>query len=90
MHTVGIVIGDGVIIEDQVKIYSNVVLGRRKFEIEDDYPIIKKGTTLYAGCKVLGKIVVEEDTTIGAGAIVTKSCTPKGGVYVGAPAKRVE
>ena len=90
MHTVGVVIGEGVVVEDKVTIYSGVVLGRKNLAIDDDYPIIRKGSILCAGCKVLGKIVVEEDTVIGAGAVVTSSCIPRGGTYVGIPERRLE
>jgi len=89
MHTVGVVIGEGVIVEEKVTIFSGVVLGRKNIAINDDYPIIKKGSTLCAGCKVLGKIVVEADTIIGANAVVTSSCLPGGGTYVGIPAHRL-
>ncbi len=76
MHTVGIVIGEGCVIEEKVVLYSGVVLGRKNIYREDDYPVIKKGSILGTGAKVLGKIVVEQNTVIGAGAVVIESCTP--------------
>lgn len=90
MHTVGVVIGEGAIIEDNVTIYSSVVLGKKNVSSESDYPLIKKGSILYAGCKILGGIVLEENTIVGAGSIVLNSCIPGGGIYVGTPARRIE
>lgn len=89
MHCVGVVIGDGCIVEDGVVIYSGVCLGRKDINNEDDYPIIRRNSVLGTGSKILGKIVVEENTIIGANAVVLSSCTPGGGTYVGSPAHRV-
>ena len=47
MHTTGVVIGDGCLVEEGVKIYSSVVLGRKNIQSEDDYPKILKNAILH-------------------------------------------
>ena len=86
MHTVGVVIGEGCIVEKGVTIYSNVVLGRKDIYNEDDYPTIKSGVILSTGTKVLGKVVVGSNTTIGACSLVITDCESNS-VYVGIPAR---
>lgn len=89
MHTVGVVIGEGCIIEDGVVIYSNVCLGRKDIENEDDYPIIKRNTILCTGSIVLGKVIVGESCTIAAGAVVLSDCDASS-IYAGVPAKKIK
>ena len=88
MHTVGVVIGDDVIIEPGVIIYSGVCLGRKDVT-KNEYPIVKKGALLCTGCSVLGKVTIEENAIIGAHALVLTDCV-RGGVYVGSPAKLIK
>ena len=87
MHTVGVVIGEGCVIEDGVVIYSGVCLGRKNINM-DEYPVIEKNTVLCTGSIVLGNIIVGENCTIGANSLVLKDCLPNG-IYVGCPAKRI-
>ena len=89
MHTVGVVIGDGCVLEEGVKIYSNVVLGRKNIQREDDYPIIRKGVTLCTGATVLGKITVGENTIIGAKTLVLFNVDANS-IYAGSPAKKIK
>ena len=89
MHTVGVIIGEGVIVESNVTIYGNVCLGRKNIEDDTDYPIIKSGAKLHNGCSVLGRVVVEENAIIGAHALVLSNCV-ENGVYAGCPAKLIK
>ena len=89
MHTVGVVIGEGVIIDQNVTIYSGVCLGRKDIQKDDDYPIIQEGSILCTDCSVLGKIVVARHTTVGAKSLVITDTHP-GGTYVGIPAKLIK
>ena len=73
MHTVGVVIGDGVILEEVVKIYNCVSLGR-------------KNVVIGCGSSVLDNVTIEEDCVIGANTVVVNDCNVRGGVYIGAPA----
>lgn len=90
MHTTGVVIGDGVEIGDGTKIYSNVCLGRKNIEVEDDYPKIGKNCVLSTGVKILGKIVIADDTVIGANSVILRDILDSGCTYVGIPGRRVK
>lgn len=67
-------------IEENVSIYQQVTIGDA-----GGAPILHKGVTVCCGAKVLGPIEIGENSTIGAGAIVTKS-VPANCVVVGNPA----
>lgn len=84
MHPQGVVIGAGVVIGNDVKIYQNVTLGRK--DETPGYPTIKDNATIYAGACVLGDITIGENAVIGANAVVSKD-VPNNTTVVGAPAK---
>lgn len=52
-------------------------------------PIIGDNVFIGTGAKVIGDILIEDDTVIGAGAIVTKSFYEKGITIAGIPAKKI-
>ncbi|ROH91663.1 serine acetyltransferase [Stagnimonas aquatica] len=87
-HPAGIVIGAGVVIEDNVTVYQQVTLGgaRKGDYLDGNYPHIKKGTVIFAGAKILGKLTVGENSVIGANAVVTKD-VPDNCIAVGIPAR---
>lgn len=86
-HPIGIVIGGGVIIEDDVTVYQNVTIGRKNSAIAE-YPYIGKGSIIYCNATVVGDIKVASNTIIGANTTLLES-TEEYGVYVGNPAKKV-
>lgn len=54
-HPIGIVIGDGVIIKDNVMVFQQVTFGSHgRKEKEMRYPIIESGVKIYAGAKIIG------------------------------------
>ncbi|QCI20214.1 serine O-acetyltransferase [Buchnera aphidicola (Brachycaudus cardui)] len=86
-HATGIVIGEGVIIEDDVSIFHSVTLGSTgKNNSENRHPTIRKGVIIGAGAKILGNIEVGSGAKIGAGSIVLKN-VPSYVTVVGVPAK---
>lgn len=87
-HPTSIVIGAGVKIEDDVKIFQNVTLGGARLgdAKESKYPIIKKGTVIFAGAVLIGNIEVGENCVIGANAVVNKN-VPSNHIAVGVPCK---
>ena len=89
MHTVGVIIGEGVVVSAGVKLYGNLTLGRKDVFDEDAYPYICENVILSTGCTVLGKVVVGERAAIGAQSLVIKNVEPDS-VYVGSPAKRIK
>lgn len=91
-NALGTVISSWTQIEDDVKIYSNVTVGRADFNDKEKCEfIIKKGAVLCTGARILGgpKIVVGENTIIGANAVLLES-TGDNEVWVGAPAKCIK
>lgn len=86
-HANGIVIGEGVVIEDNVSIFHSVTLGATGKNVgKNRHPKIQKGVVIGAGAKVLGNIKVGVGSKIGAGSIVLKNI-PAYVTAVGIPAK---
>ena len=50
-------------------------------------PVIGNNVDIGVGAKIIGDITIADDVTIGAGAVVTRSCLEKGATLVGIPAK---
>jgi serine O-acetyltransferase len=70
-HPIGIVIGEGVVIKDNVKIWQQVTLGSHgKQGDEMSYPVIENNVKIFAGAKIFGSINLGENSTIGANAVV--------------------
>lgn len=72
-HPIGIVIGDGCIIQNEVTIYQNSTLGQGK---DAKYPTISPRAVIYAHSIVIGGIEIGENAVIGAGSFVNKSIAP--------------
>ena len=87
-HPAGIVIGDGVIIDESAIIYQNVTLGGARIGDADagKYPRIGSGTVVFAGAVIAGGIRIGRGCTIGANAVVL-SDVPDGATAVGVPAR---
>ena len=85
-HGMGVVIGETVIIKDDVTIYHQVTLGGTGKEKGKRHPTIGNQVVIGAGAKVLGPINVGDYAKIGAGAVVTKDVLDYQTV-VGIPAK---
>ena len=49
-------------------------------------PVIGNNVDIGVGAKIIGDITIADDVTIGAGAVVTRSCLEKGATLVGIPA----
>lgn len=86
-HPIGIVIGEGVVIKDNVKIWHQVTLGshgRSGHELQ--YPLIDEGTKIFAGAKIIGGVRVGRNAVIGANAVVNID-VPDGATAVGIPCR---
>lgn len=87
-HPVGIVIGDHVVIEDNVSIYQNVTLGSHGKESRPlEYPYIYKGVKIFSGAVLIGDIKVGEHAIIGANSVVLSDVPPRS-TAVGIPYKK--
>lgn len=77
-HATGIVIGETVIIKDNVKIYQGVTLGGlyvdRKLRNVKRHPTVENNVTIYANATILGgNTVIGANSTIGGNAWITTS-----------------
>lgn len=87
-HPVGVVIGSGVRVGNDVTIFQNVTLGGRRLGDggTEQYPTIGDGTVIFAGAVILGDVRVGSNCVIGANAVVL-SDIPDNSTAVGVPAK---
>lgn len=83
-HYNGIVLGPGVVIGDNCKLYQQVTLGQKN----DTYPKIGNNVTVYAGAKIIGDVHVGNNAVIGANAVVIHD-VPDGCTAVGVPARNI-
>ncbi len=88
-HAFGVVIGETTVIEDDVLIYQGVTLGGVNLDKGiKRHPTIKKGAVIGGGAKVLGDIIIGENSRIGANSVVVKD-VPDESTAVGIPARIV-
>jgi len=70
-HPIGIVIGDGVIIKDNVMVFQQVTFGSHGKKNQSlSYPIVENNVKIFAGAKIIGGITIGENAIIGANAVV--------------------
>lgn len=82
VHPIAVVVGSQVVIEADCIIYQCVTIGTT-FNCNNKMPIVKSGTTISSGAKIIGDITIGNNCIIGANAVVTKS-VPNNSVVVGA------
>ncbi|MGD1949844.1 MAG: serine O-acetyltransferase [Leptolyngbyaceae cyanobacterium] len=86
-HPTGIVIGEGVVIEKNVKLWQNVTIGSHgKQDCAQEYPHIEAGVKIFAGAVIIGKIRIGKNAVIGANCVVLDD-VPENSVAVGVPYK---
>jgi serine O-acetyltransferase len=89
-HPIGIVIGDGVVIKDNVMVFQQVTFGSHgKKGKEMQYPTIESGVKIYSGAKIIGGVTIGENAVIGANSVVNQDI-PAGAVAVGIPCKIIK
>ncbi len=87
-HGHGVVIGETTIIGDNVTLYQGVTLGGTGKEKGKRHPTLMDGVMVSVGAKVLGNIVIGENSKIGAGSVVLSDVPPNSTV-VGIPGRVV-
>jgi len=85
-HGMGVVIGETAIVGDNVLLYQSVTLGGTGLEKGKRHPTIGNNVVIGAGAKVLGNIIVGDNSYIGANAVVIKDVPPNSTV-VGVPGR---
>lgn len=83
-HGAGVVIGETAEVGADVTIYHGVTLGGTSVGHGKRHPTIGDRVTLGAGAKVLGNLVVGDDSRIGANAVLVRSVDDHS-VVVGVP-----
>lgn len=87
-HGMGVVIGETCEIGDGVTLYQGVTLGGTGKEKGKRHPTIEDNVLIASGSKVLGNIVIGENSKIGANSVVLHDVAPYSTV-VGIPGKVV-
>ncbi len=90
-HCTGVVVGETARIGNHVKLYQNVTLGAKSFELDDHgnpvkgvkrHPDIEDHVTIYPSATVLGgKTVIGQRSIIGSNVWLMKSVPPESIVY---------
>lgn len=88
-HGTGVVIGETTIIGDNCTIYQGVTLGGTGKQSGKRHPTLLDGVMVGAGAKVLGPVVIGNNSKIAAGAVVL-SDIPDHSTAVGIPARVVK
>ncbi|OMG55127.1 serine acetyltransferase [Azonexus hydrophilus] len=84
-HFGGIIIHNNTIIGDDVIIRQGVTIGNKNLDDPTGAPIIGNRVNIGAGAKILGRITIGDDVTIGANAVVLTN-VPANHLAVGVPA----
>lgn len=71
-HGVGCVIGETAIVGDDCVIFHGVTLGGMKFEPIKRHPTVGNNVLIGTGAKILGPIMIGDNSKIGANAVVIK------------------
>lgn len=87
-HGMGVVIGETTEIGNNVTLYHGVTLGGVSLEKGKRHPTIGDNVVIGAGAKILGNILVNAGSRIGANAVVVKNVPPNS-VVVGVPGQVV-
>jgi serine O-acetyltransferase len=83
-HGAGVVIGETVLIGDDVTLYQGVTLGGTGFETGKRHPTVQDNVTIGSGAKLLGPIEIGHGAKIGANSVVVRDVPPNATV-VGVP-----
>ncbi|MDQ7083484.1 MAG: serine O-acetyltransferase [Sulfurovum sp.] len=85
-HGVGVVIGETVIIGNDVIIYQQVTLGGVSTSKGKRHPTLEDNVVIGAGAKILGNIIIGQNSKVGANSVVVKNVPPDC-TAVGIPAR---
>jgi serine O-acetyltransferase len=85
-HGLGVVIGETSVIGDDVLLYQGSTLGGTGIVQGKRHPTIGNNVVVGAGAKVLGNIVIGDNSYIGANAVVIKD-VPANSTVVGVPGR---
>lgn len=87
-HGMGVVIGETAEIGDDVTLYHGVTLGGTSWNEGKRHPTLKDGVVVGAGAKVLGPIIMGQNSKVGSNSVVVKD-VPEGATILGIPGRIV-
>ena len=87
-HGMGVVIGETTEIGDDCTLYHGVTLGGTSWDKGKRHPTLGNNVVIGAGAKVLGPILIGDDSRIGSNAVVLNSVAA-GSTVVGVPGRLV-
>ncbi len=85
-HGTGVVIGETAVVGDNVTLFQGVTLGGTGKERGKRHPDIGNNVVVGTGAKILGNIIIGENSYIGANAVVLNNVPPNSTV-VGVPGR---
>ena len=85
-HGMGVVIGETAIVGDNVLLYQGTTLGGTGKETGKRHPTLGNNVVVGAGAKILGNIIIGDNSYIGANAVVIKN-VPSNSTVVGIPGR---
>ncbi len=88
-HGVGVVIGETAIIGNDVLIYQQVTLGGVSLTKGKRHPTIEDNVVIGAGAKILGDIIIGQNSKVGANSVVVKNVPPDC-TAIGIPARVIQ
>jgi serine O-acetyltransferase len=88
-HGMGVVIGETTVIGNDVLIYQGVTLGGTGKEHGKRHPTLEDNVIVGAGAKILGNLIVGQNSRIGAGSVVVDN-VPENSTVVGIPGRVVQ
>lgn len=88
-HGMGIVIGETSEIGNDCTIYHGVTLGGRSLNNGKRHPTLGNNVIVGAGAKILGPLIISDDTRIGSNAVVLEN-TPHLSTVVGIPGRIIK
>lgn len=86
-HPVGIVIGNGLRIGNNVMLAQGVTAGVRSASL-DEYPTICDGATVWSHATIVGAVRIGENSEIGANSLVVADVADNA-IVVGVPARKI-
>ena len=87
-HGMGVVIGETTVIGDDCTLYHGVTLGGTSWNPGKRHPTLGNDVVVGAGAKILGPVIIGDDSRVGSNAVVVKD-VPAGSTVVGIPGRIV-